>query len=189
MAGDGRAQDGIQADAQRLFRPQPIARCSEAVGRKMLNLYDEFKSLIARLAEMNAEYAVCGGLAMAVHGFPRATIDIDLLIPEESLNETLSVADQLGYTIVAMPMKFAGGKIDIRRVSKLDTESGDVLTLDLLLVTSAIEEVWESRLEALWENQKLLVVSRAGLIALKSLRNSEQDLADIKRLTEEADES
>lgn len=155
----------------------------------MLNLYDEFKSLIAKLAQMDVEYAVCGGLAMAVHGFPRATIDIDLLIPEESLDDVLSAADQLGYTIKAMPMKFAGGKIEMRRVSKLDPESGDVLTLDLLLVTSAIREVWESRLEALWENQKLPVVSRAGLIGLKSLRNSEQDIADIKRLMEEADES
>ncbi len=154
----------------------------------MLNLYDEFKSLISTLHQFDIEYAVCGGLAMAVHGFPRATIDIDLLIPEESLNETLSAADQLGYTMKAMPMRFAGGKTESRRVSKLDPESGDVLTLDLLLVTPAIREVWESRLEALWENQKLLVVSRAGLIALKSLRNSEQDIADIKRLTEEADE-
>ncbi len=155
----------------------------------MLNLYDEFKSLIVKLDEMDIEYAVCGGLAMAVHGFPRATIDIDLLVPEESLDGALSAADQLGYTIKAMPMKFAVGKIEMRRVSKLDPESGDALTLDLLLVTPYVREVWESRLEAQWENQKLSVVSRAGLIALKSLRKSEQDIADIKRLTEETDES
>ncbi|NOT58834.1 MAG: hypothetical protein HOP19_01280 [Acidobacteria bacterium] len=46
----------------------------------MLNLYEELKLLIARLNESGESYALCGGLAMAVHGVPRATVDIDLLI-------------------------------------------------------------------------------------------------------------
>jgi hypothetical protein len=40
----------------------------------MLDLYDEFASLIGALEAAGADYAVCGGLAMAIHGFPRATI-------------------------------------------------------------------------------------------------------------------
>jgi hypothetical protein len=33
----------------------------------MLDLYDEFAALIAALEAAEAEYAVCGGLAMAIH--------------------------------------------------------------------------------------------------------------------------
>ena len=43
----------------------------------------------------------------------------------------------------------------------------------------------ESRVEAEWEGGKLSVVSAAGLIALKQLRGSPQDLADIEALTGE----
>ena len=51
----------------------------------MFDLYEEFKSIVSALEEQGIDYAVCGGLAMAVHGLPRATVDIDLLIPSESL--------------------------------------------------------------------------------------------------------
>jgi hypothetical protein len=120
---------------------------------------------------------------------PRATVDIDLLITEDSVEEATAIAKELGYTLKAMPMRFAGGKIEIRRVSKLDSESGEVLALDLLLVTSAIKDVWEERREIEWERGKLMVVSREGLIELKSLRNSGQDKDDIMRLRELSDES
>ena len=46
----------------------------------MFDLYEEFKSIISALEQRGIDYAVCGGLAMAVHGLARATVDIDLLI-------------------------------------------------------------------------------------------------------------
>jgi hypothetical protein len=155
----------------------------------MLNLYEEFKSLVVKLSEQNIDYALCGGLAMAIYGVPRATVDIDLLILTESLEKVISLAKQLGYTFEAKPMTFAKGVIEIRRTSKVDPDSGDVLILDLLLVTSAITSAWESKVEVEWESGKLKVVSREGLIMLKSLRSSGQDLDDIKRLKEVVDES
>jgi len=150
----------------------------------MLDLFKEFKTLTALLAERNIDYALCGGLAMAVYGTPRATIDIDLLIQRESLNAVKALSHTLGYIKEALPMKFADGAIEISRLSKFDEESGDLLTLDLLLVTPAIQTVWDSRKEIEWENGKIRVVSREGLIALKSLRGSGQDLDDIKNLRE-----
>jgi hypothetical protein len=46
----------------------------------MLSLYDELKGLTQSLATAGIEYGVCGGLAMAIHTLPRATVDMDLLI-------------------------------------------------------------------------------------------------------------
>lgn len=145
----------------------------------MLDLYDEFRALIEQLDARGFDYAVCGGMAMAVHGHLRATIDIDLLIQEESLDSLLATARAAGYNIRGKDLSFANGAVEIRRVSKIDPESGDILSLDLLLTTPAIESVWKSRVDADWEGTKLTVVSRDGLIALKQLRNSQQDLADI----------
>ncbi len=47
----------------------------------MLDLFDEFVALVDALEKARLPYAVCGGLAMAIHGLPRATIDVDLLVP------------------------------------------------------------------------------------------------------------
>lgn len=150
----------------------------------MLDLYEELKELITQLKNAKLNYALCGGLALAVYGITRATVDIDLVIQKDSLKEVLTVARILGFAIKANPMTFAKGAIEIHRIEKIDPEAGDILMLDLLLVTPEIEEVWKSRQEIEWENGKLWVVSPAGLISLKSLRGSGQDLEDIKRLKE-----
>jgi len=148
----------------------------------MFDIYDEFLNLVASLDERGVDYALCGGMALAVHGSPRATIDIDLLVLSDSLTELLSLASDLGYTIRGKDLSFKGGAIEIRRISKIDGDSGDLLSLDLLLVTPVIEDVWKTRFKTVWENHPLSVVSRKGLIALKSLRSSGQDIDDIRKL-------
>jgi hypothetical protein len=146
----------------------------------MLDLYDEFANLIGALEAAGADYAVCGGLAMAIHGFPRATIDVDLVVPPNAAERVLACARDLDYTVFADPMSLAGGAVEIRRVTKLD--HGDLLSLDLLLVTPAIESAWKGRVRVRWERGELWVVSRQGLVSLKRLRGSGQDQDDIKRL-------
>jgi hypothetical protein len=42
--------------------------------------------VLAELARHRVEYALIGGTAMALHGFPRMTKDIDLLIPRNARN-------------------------------------------------------------------------------------------------------
>ncbi len=128
------------------------------------------------------DYALCGGLAMAVHSIPRATVDIDLMIDPESLAAVKAVAGNLGFTVEANPMAFADGTIQIRRLTKLDPDSDDLLMLDLLLVTPAIRGVWETRKRLEWGGGELSVVSREGLIELKSIRGGAVDLEDIAKL-------
>jgi hypothetical protein len=151
----------------------------------MLDLYNEFRLLIGALDEQGIEYALCGGMAMAVYDHPRTTIDIDLLILSESLDRVFDIASTLSYSIRGMDMTFASGAIEIRRVSKVHSETGQLLSLDFLLVTPAIRDVWDARVQAEWEGGELSVVSRSGLIELKKLRASAQDQADISALQED----
>lgn len=150
----------------------------------MLDLYDEFGRLIRALNDHQIDYALCGGMALAVHNLPRMTIDIDVLIPQSELAKALPIAEELGYLIRGKDRSFASGAVEIRRVSKIDRDSGDLLSLDLLLVTSPLRSVWDSRVEARWEGGNLSVVSPAGLIQMKQVRNSGQDLVDIQVLRE-----
>lgn len=150
----------------------------------MLVLHEELRKLVVLLDENGVEYALCGGMALVIHGHLRTTIDIDLLILSESLETVLAVAKSLGYNIRDKDLTFANGAIEIRRVSQIDPDTGDPLSLDLLLVTPEIRAVWNSRVEADWEGGKLSVVSRDGLVRLKRLRSSDQDLVDIRALEE-----
>jgi hypothetical protein len=155
----------------------------------MFDLYSEFRQLISALDQDRIDYALCGGIAVAVYGHPRTTVDIDLLILSESLDRVITIATALGYTIRGLEMSFSKGAIEIRKVSKIDSETGTVLSLDLLLVTPEIQEVWNSRVEADWEGGILSVVSREGLIGLKKMRGSAQDQADISALLEDVDDA
>jgi hypothetical protein len=150
----------------------------------VLDLFDELTQLIAALNGRDVQYALVGGLAMAVWGFPRATVDIDLLVPADALAATQAIGEALGYTIKALPMSFYSGAVVIHRQSKPDPEGGDVLMLDLLLVTSAIEDVWNRRERVDWAGGSISVVSREGLVKLKRFRSSGTDLDDIARLEE-----
>jgi hypothetical protein len=148
----------------------------------MIDIVDELRILAAKLDELGIEYALCGGMAMGVHGHLRTTIDIDMLVLPESLPQVLEVAGSLGYNIRGLDMDFQA--VEIRRVSKIDPDSHDFLSLDFLLVGPAIQPAWDSRIQAKWEHGILSVVSRQGLVQLKALRNSDQDALDIKVLNE-----
>ena len=154
----------------------------------MLDLLDEFRALVSALDGAHVDFAVCGGLAVAVHARPRATLDIDLLLPREQLAGAGAVARALGYRIEAGDMVVRKDVVEIHRLSKPDPETGDLLSLDLLLVTPALESIWESRERVEWEHGTLPVVSRSGLVQMKRLRGSGLDLDDIRALEDE-DES
>ena len=153
----------------------------------MIDLYDELRALIRSLNDARAPYALCGGLAMAVHGKVRATIDIDLLVPPQELEEVKAVCHSRGYAIEAMPMLMASGQVPIVRLTKIETRSGDSLSVDLLVVTDSTTPAWSNRQQVTWEGHSLSIVSRQGLIALKRLRGSGQDLDDIAWLEETSD--
>jgi hypothetical protein len=151
----------------------------------VLNLLQELASIVDALSAANIPYAICGGLAMSVHGFTRATEDIDLFVRAEDVDRVENVVEPLGYVVKAKPMNFSSGAMRIRRVSKIDASDGDLLMLDLLLMTDATEFAWTTREIREWNDREIAVVSREGLILLKRFRSSDQDLVDIARLENE----
>lgn len=152
----------------------------------MSTLLEEFKSITEALNDAGIEYAVCGGWAMAIHGFPRATIDIDLLIRDADLPHAIEIARKNGFDIEGLPLHF---DIEIRRISKIDSGSRELITLDLLLVSDDQQRFWTDRRRIRWKEGETTVVSRESLIAMKRLAGRTQDLADIEKLQEVTDES
>ena len=155
-----------------------------------MDLYQEFRALITALEAAEVTYAVCGGVAVTLHGHPRLTKDIDLLVRAEDLGVLRETVGPLGFTIDAGSIPFDVGtprEREIYRVSKGEGE--ELLTLDLVIVNPALEEVWRTREHFVWEGSALSVVSREGLARMKRLAARAQDIADLAALGFEKDDA
>jgi hypothetical protein len=150
-----------------------------------MDLFEELRTLIHTLRGAALDYALCGGFALAAHGIVRATEDIDLMIEDADLAQLASAVQPLGFWLQPVPFVFHDGAITIRRFVK--TGAPDFLILDVLMVTPATRPAWDTRRQLDTDFGSVPVVSRAGLIALKTLRGSGQDLDDIEKL--KADEN
>lgn len=104
----------------------------------MLDLEQELGAIIDALAAERIEYALCGGMAMAVHGVVQATVDVDLLVRSEDLDR-------------------------IRAAVAHEASNVATLILDAVPVTSALEPVWAGREQRRWADRVLQVVSRDAL--------------------------
>jgi hypothetical protein len=71
--------------------------------------------------------------------------------------------------------------VEVRRISK--AQGNDLISLDLIVVPPTLINVWKTRQEVSVEDVPCWVVSRDGLIRMKSAAGRPQDLADIERLT------
>jgi hypothetical protein len=154
-----------------------------------MNLTDEFTALIAALERAQIDFAVCGATAMALHGFPRFTNDIDLVILPRDLEKALAVAKECGFEDAPEAIRLgqqSGRPCEIWRINKFKGE--EFLTLDFVLVTAVLEDVWAGRTRFAWKDRAVPVVSAAGLAKMKLIAGRPQDLVDIQTLGFRADD-
>jgi hypothetical protein len=148
-----------------------------------VNLVDELHAISTALVQSGVRHAVCGGVAVTVHGATRSTKDIDILIAPEDLGRAMDVVRPLGYAFAAFPMVFDEGtdrERKVQRVSKL--LDGEHLVLDFLLAEASLRGFLEGCLKLELPQGPLLVVSREVLIRMKRQAGRAQDLADLEKL-------
>jgi len=148
-----------------------------------MDLYAELMSIVDCLESNAIDYAICGGLAVALHGYPRFTGDIDIMVLPGDLQRLKESLKTIDYTIAAGPFPFDSGTPkarEVHRISKID--GSDVFTLDILVVNRMLDDAWKTREIFGLEGRKLRVVSRPGLAAMKRLAGRDRDLLDIKML-------
>ncbi len=149
----------------------------------MIHLRAELLKIVRCFNEADIDYALCGGLAVAVHGYVRATKDIDILICRDALDAARTALAPIGYDLEAGIFKFDNGterETQLFRVSR--AEGPTMTTLDLMLVTPILNEVWNERETVRAYNTEIKVVSKVALIKMKELAGRYQDLADIESL-------
>ena len=148
-----------------------------------MNLKQELLGVVRALNDSGVPYALCGGMAVVLHGYPRLTRDIDLLIRPGDLAAAREALAATGFTVLGGMIPFDTGGPHEREVFRISKAIGtELLTVDLLLLPAFLKEVWQSRETYELENVPVDVVDREGLITMKRLAGRPQDLSDIANL-------
>jgi hypothetical protein len=148
-----------------------------------VDLAQQLADAVDALSAAGIPYALCGGLALAVHGIARATEDIDLLVPGESVEAALEALARAGFTLRAGPLPLAVASGSPQRLYRATRPLGrEHVTVDLLVTSPGYATAWQGRVCVTWNGRPLHVVSREGLASMKRLSRRMKDLADLERL-------
>ena len=147
-----------------------------------MTLFDELQAVVAALDAAGVDYALVGGLAVAVWGAPRATKDIDLLVQPEDLPRAMAAVRGCGFTLEAQPFEFKDGT-RLQRVNRVDGD-GNLMTVDFILIDQNLAPAWAGRSRLPFGGGHVVVIPRDALIAMKALAGRPQDIADIQSLKE-----
>jgi hypothetical protein len=145
-------------------------------------LNEDFQDLLVALAEAAVEFIVVGAYALAFHGAPRASGDIDLFV-RPSVDNARRLFDAL--TRFGAPLASA-------HVTATDFERPGVVyqlglpprRIDILTELSGVtfDEAWASRAAADLDGRPVFFIGRDALLKNKAATGRPKDLADIARL-------
>jgi hypothetical protein len=150
-------------------------------------IIEELYRLAEVFAEDGLEYAVCGGLAVAIHGRPRLTVDIDIVVAAQDIKRAAVIAASVGFDDVAGWVHLPLTKLGIRRLYRLNKISGvKLLTLDLLEADSSKNAIFSDRETFDVEGRSIQSLSRAAIIAMKRDSDRTKDRLDVELLHDES---
>jgi predicted nucleotidyltransferase len=146
-------------------------------------LTKDFRDFIASLEKSGVRYVLIGGYAVAWHGHPRYTKDIDFLVEKTEAN---------AEAIVRAFEDFGLGSLGFQKGDFLEGEGAyfglPPYRVDLLNCAPGInfEEAWETRIIGDWDGLKVNVLCLELLIRTKRAAGRGDDLADIAKLLRRA---
>lgn len=148
----------------------------------MLNrLVDVFRCL----KQHDVKYVVIGNIASVLHGVPRATFDLDILIEASH--------DNAGRLLAAF-LDAGLGTASLTNVEDLlaheITIFKDRVRIDVQTSTPGLvfQDAWAGRETMTYQGQEFYVVSRKDLMASKLAAGRPVDLEDVRLLKSSADE-
>jgi hypothetical protein len=143
---------------------------------------EDYRDILTALVEQDARFMVVGAHALAVHGYPRATVDLDIWIQSTSDN-----ARRVWRALAAF-----GAPLEDLDVTESDLTRSNVVAqfglppnrIDILTGISGLtfEAAWPNHVEGQLEGVSVPVLGLDDLLENKRASGRDKDRADVKGL-------
>jgi hypothetical protein len=145
-----------------------------------MKLSSDLREFIGLLTSETVEYVIVGGHAVAWHGYPRFTGDIDFFVRASSENaaKILRVLDRFGFGDAGLA---AGDFVTPDKIVQLGRPPNRI---DLLTSISGVsfEDAWGHRISAELDGLVVPMISRDDLVRNKRASGRLKDQDDVQKL-------
>ena len=136
------------------------------------------QDLLRLLKEHKVDFVIIGATAFPVHGYVRATLDIDIFIrpTRQNAERTWNALKEFGYDMSDVSVdELLIKKVLIRQY----TVEADIHPF---VKSMTFEKVWRNKVEAEFGETRVFFASLDDLIEMKKAAGRPQDLQDLKYL-------
>jgi hypothetical protein len=146
-----------------------------------MDLAPDFDEFIGSLIAHGVEFLIVGAYALAFHGAPRYTGDIDILIRPtlDNASRTLAAIAAFGFPTSDLTVN---DLIDSRRMLEMGVEPVQIHVMSSI---SGVlwDEAWASRAVGLCGRHEVAFIGREAFLRNKRAAGRPKDLADVDALT------
>ena len=133
--------------------------------------------------EHNVKYIIVGGYALAFHGAPRYTGDIDIFVKPDSKNakQILTALEKFGFGSVGIKQE------DLEKPNKVIQLGFPPVRIDIITSISGLswEEAFKERVDGKYGEISVYYIGKAHYVMNKKASGRKKDLADLEALGEE----
>ena len=140
----------------------------------------DFAEMLSALSEAGAEFLIVGAHALAFHGAPRFTGDLDLLIrpTADNASKTLAAVRAFGFPVEKLE---PADLIDPRRILEMGIEPIQIHVMSSITGVSW-EDAWQTRVAGICGEHPVSFLGREAFLKNKRAAGRPKDLADIDAL-------
>lgn len=143
-------------------------------------LSKDFKEFVALLNKHDVQYLVVGGYAVAIHGYPRYTKDLDVWIAlsPENADKILNALDDFGFGELNLTAE------DFSEPDQIIQLGFPPNRIDIMTSLSGLDfnNCYETRLEVNLDGIAIVIIDRVNLKKNKLATGRPQDLADAENI-------
>jgi len=152
-------------------------RCEERIS---MIVQKDFADLCSLLSATKVDYLVVGGYAVAFHGAPRFTGDLDLLIrPDpDHVARMLDALTRFGFPAAGVAPEYLLEQKKILQLGRIPVQ------IHLMTCITGLDwdSAWASREAGSYADVPLFYIGRSALLANKRAAGRPKDLADVAAL-------
>ena len=136
------------------------------------------EDLLRSLNAHKVEFVIIGATAFPIHGYARATLDIDLFIRPEHRNadRVLGALRDFGYDTAEITREDLLAKKVLIRQHLVETD------IHPFVAGITFDQVWKNRVPGTYGEEKVYYASLEDLITMKAAAGRPKDLEDLKVL-------